>query len=267
MELIGQLAACQLTIEAVIAELTAKGIEPEQVAAMRSQLAGLVDMRGAVAIAGGRELASMRAEVAAAVASAAEMVSAARQGGTSQNAADADLTPQQRAHRILSEVSRDVFERKVLDPYLRFRDAEDERAYRQREKERKDEIAKALASNTPEGDRRAAELTLSQLSDAKSHGADRSPDFARLQQQATEARQSLNEDKAAAVAQAGPSQAPVIKTALAIPSDADIQNAINATLALGNANSAKTHEGDIGHGLGGRTAVAINRASGGPSVS
>lgn len=243
-ELIGQLAACQLAIEAVIAELNAKGMGPEQVAAMRSQLAGLGDMRRTVAIAGGRELASMRAEVAAAVASAAEMVSVARQGGTTQNAADADLTPQQRAHRILSEVSRDLFDRKVLDPYLRFASEEDKRAYRERERERKEQIDRAMALGTREGNRIALELVQEQLRDAKAHGADRAPEFHRMEQQADEATANLEPNAHLAIEQRAP-QAGNVSAAQASDDLSDIASAMKAAGVTTKAD----HGIAFGHGV------------------
>lgn len=73
----------------------------------------------------------------------------------------------------IEAVGRDVFEKRVLDPYLCFASAVDEEAYRKRERERDEFRTHALALRTPEGDRRELELAQDQLRDAGGHGRDR----------------------------------------------------------------------------------------------
>jgi hypothetical protein len=74
-------------------------------------------------------------------------------------------------------LSRDLFERRIFDPYLHFGSAEDEADYRAREAERQRLIAGDLAHHTPDGDLRAAIREAGQMADAGSHGASASPDF------------------------------------------------------------------------------------------
>lgn len=91
---------------------------------------------------------------------------------TTQLAATADAS-----RREVQSLQTDLFERRIFDPYLDFRSAEDEREYRGREEERRRYIAQQLAAKTPEGDLNAAGATMGQMLDAHSHGAGRSPEF------------------------------------------------------------------------------------------
>ncbi|WP_231471573.1 hypothetical protein [Novosphingobium sp. CECT 9465] len=80
----------------------------------------------------------------------------------------------------MDALNSDLFEKKVLDPYLRFENAEEEAAYRKREQERKEEIDRLRAIGTPDALRQAAQLQLDQVQDAGDHGAKDSPDYPRL---------------------------------------------------------------------------------------
>ena len=74
-------------------------------------------------------------------------------------------------------IARDVFERKIFEPYLRFSSKEDEAEYRKREAEARKYIDAQLAKRTPEGDLNASGGMIGQMLDAHTHGAGNSPDF------------------------------------------------------------------------------------------
>lgn len=122
---------------------------------------------------------SIRNEIAAAIAVAANLGEQARQSISQRGSLDL-ATAQARTRATVLEIGRDIYERRIFDPYLRFTSAADEEAYRRREEENRRAIADALAENSPEGDLRAARITDRQLQDAGAHGADASPEFRRL---------------------------------------------------------------------------------------
>jgi hypothetical protein len=74
-------------------------------------------------------------------------------------------------------LARDLFERRIFEPYLRFSSEADRIAFRQREREHKRYIDAQLAKNTPEGNYNASTGIVAYVLDAKDHGADRSPDW------------------------------------------------------------------------------------------
>ncbi len=131
----------------------------------------------------GMPLAALRAEIASAVAatlaytSQVSSATIASQATTAQQAALHEASANVR--QSVSDFTRDFYERRIFDPYLRFTSAEDEEAYRRREEERRLAIDKAQAENTPEGNLRANRLAIEQLRDAGAHGADRSPEYRR----------------------------------------------------------------------------------------
>ena len=64
-------------------------------------------------------------------------------------------------------------------------------SYRRDEAKRKEEIEKAMALHTPEGDLKANILAIDQLKDAGAHGATASPDYAATMQNLTTTKTSL----------------------------------------------------------------------------
>lgn len=185
-ELTGAIAAAQIDIAYAIAELARSGADSS---ALTSQNSALQHLQRTVGSANLGSLLALRGEVAATASSATNLANQAINSAASSAAAQASLTPAERARASIEALNRDLFEKRVLDPYLRFNSPEDEEAYRKRERERKEEIDRAMALGTPEGLRRAAELTHDQLRDADEHGAGRSPDFGRLMNRANEARE------------------------------------------------------------------------------
>ena len=135
-------------------------------------------------VGGAKGVAALRAEIASAVAdtraytsSVSGIVGIAQTSPAEQAAQAALRDASAAAHRTVSDFTRDFYERKIFDPYLKFASVEDEEAYRRREQERQRAIEKAQAENTPEGNLRANTLAIEQLQDAGAHGADRSPEF------------------------------------------------------------------------------------------
>lgn len=146
----------------------------------------------------------IRNEVAAAVASAGNFGQHVRMANDQRGNVDL-ATAQARTRATVLEIGRDIFERRIFDPYLRFASLEEEAAYRRREEENRRAIADALAENTPEGDLRAARIVNRQLQDAGAHGADASPEYqgilARSRQGVDQLSQAIGEPQAQAGAE------------------------------------------------------------------
>jgi hypothetical protein len=108
------------------------------------------------------------------------LVAQASQGGAVRSQATVTVATAAAATR--SEVQtdvRDVFDRKIFDPYLQFSSRQDEDEFRKREAEAKRYIEAQLAKKTPEGDLNAAGGMQGYLLDAHAHGAGASPEFKR----------------------------------------------------------------------------------------
>lgn len=207
-------------------------------AASRILLANVSGLLRAVGAASLGQLAAMRGEVSAATAAATELASEASSSSANGTAANANLSPAQRARAAIEALHRDIFENRVLDPYLQFASPEEEEAYRERERERKQEIDRALALGTPEGLRRAADVTQEQLRDAGEHGADRSPDFAGMMSQIGSAKESINAPTTASQAQAQ----------LPHPPSSEVADIAATLRAAGLSSDVAAHDGS-GHGL------------------
>lgn len=187
-ELTDAIAAAQNDIANAIAELAGSGADSSALANQSQALGQLLRTIGSANLG---SLLALRGEVAATASAATNLANQAVSSAANAAAANANLTPTQQARANIEALHRDLFENRVLDPYLQFKSPEDEEAYRKREREREAEIKRALALGTPEGDRRAADLVQDQLRDAGAHGADRSPDFAGMLSQNETARQVL----------------------------------------------------------------------------
>lgn len=187
-ELTGAIAAAQIDIANAIAELARSGAGS---AALANQGQALQQLQRTIGSANLGSLLALRQEVAATSSSASALANQAIATASSAAAAQANLSPAERARATIEALHRDLFENKVLDPYLRFASPEDEEAYRKRESEREAEIKRQIALGTPEGNRRATELLQDQLRDAGAHGADRSPDFADIVARTTGVNQAI----------------------------------------------------------------------------
>lgn len=139
-------------------------------------MAFLLSLKRQLTTAGVKQLAAISTEIAQVVASASSTARAAQQASTGSG----QIAPGQASQMVreaVADFEDDYFKKRKFDAYLQFTSEEDERAFRERERERQAEIQKALAQHTPEGDLRAGMLAEEQLRDAGAHGADRSPDF------------------------------------------------------------------------------------------
>lgn len=178
LALLGRTAAAQLDLERVIASLQASAMPiPTELLAQQGELATLIRE---VATAGTAELPALQRAIATAVAATSSAVQQAGQSASS-NVATLDLAERVKAARqTIESVGRDLFDKKVLDPYLQFSSPEDEAAYRKRERENAAAIEREKTKGTIEGDRNAAALLERQLLDAGEHGATASPDYDRM---------------------------------------------------------------------------------------
>ena len=87
---------------------------------------------------------------------------------------------QQRVQTSLGAMHHDLFEKKILDPYLRFESEQEEEEYRKRERARKEEIERLQKIGTPEAMKQANALIGEQLKDAERHGAGAAPEMEEL---------------------------------------------------------------------------------------
>lgn len=188
-ELVSQLAAAQSALENAIAEIARNGSAGTNLGPAQLQLSALVSLRQHVGFASGAALAALRMEVVAAASSATAV---AQQAASEISAVPGDpLTRAEAARRTIETVGREIFDERVLDPYLKFTSKEDEDAFRKRERERKEAFDRAMASGTPEGYCLAQQIQQGQLDDAAAHGAGDNPVFAKLKEQTKQAREDL----------------------------------------------------------------------------
>lgn len=173
--MLAQIRSAQADLDQLIAQLGNDG--GSDLASGQSQRQLLASLERSLAAGTNLSTGSIRNEIAAAITVAANLSEQARQSSSQRGSLDL-ATAQARTRATVMEIGRDIYERRIFDPYLRFASAEEEEAYRRREEENRRAIADALAENTPEGDLRAARIMDRQLQDAGAHGADASPQFA-----------------------------------------------------------------------------------------
>lgn len=245
IELAGAIAAAQIDIANAIAELARSGADSS---ALTNQSQALQQLQRSVGSANLGSLLALRGEVAATASSATILANQAINTATNAAAANANLTPAERARANIEALSRDLFENRVLDPYLRFASPEDEEAYRKRERERKEEVDRAMALGTPEGIQRAAELQQNQLRDAGAHGADRSPNYADMLKRSNAAFADLQPPHQAAEQAAIHSESASVRPAQPTPAD-DGFGDILATLKAAGVTTPAVQARDAGHGV------------------
>jgi hypothetical protein len=255
-ELSGALSAAQIDIANAIAELARSGADS---AALANQGLALQQLQRTVGSANLGSLLALRQDVANAATSATMLANQTISTTPNPAAAQAQQSPTERARQTLQSIATDLFDNKVLDPYLQFDSAKDEEEYRKRERERKSEIDRAMALGTPEGLRRANGLIQDQLRDAEAHGAARSPDYAGLVQRADAATADLQQSLQA--------PEPTPANALAQPTTSvertiadDGLGDILATLKAAGVTTPAFQASDSGHGV--KLAVAQGRDSG-----
>jgi hypothetical protein len=243
--LTGTIAAAQIDIANAIAELARSGADS---ATLANQSHALQQLQSKVGSANLGSLLALRSDVTIAATSATALANQAISTAANASLTNANLSPMQRARASIEAVQRDLFEKRVLDPYLQFASAEDEEAYRKRERERKEAIDRERAKGTLEGDRNAASILDQQLLDAGAHGADRSPDFADMVQQvksATADLQTVQQKQEAAITR--PSDKPTKGEQPAQSSD-DLGD-IFATLKAAGVTTPAIQAREAGHGV------------------
>lgn len=205
----------------------------------------------------------MSAEISGIIASAVSAARTIQTATASNGGATALAAASQAAREAASDFQDAYFKQRKFDPYLTFASEEEERAYRKREEERQKEIEKAMALNTPEGDRRAAQLAKEQLLDAGAHGADRSPDYQPLLDKLTSSNAELaaqiETTKSQEVASAVPQKAdPLDAPAVASP----IPPELLASLRAAGVKVPDQH--GTGHGIADNATKPAERGAGVP---
>ncbi|WP_263588661.1 hypothetical protein [Sphingopyxis sp. GC21] len=157
----------------------------------QSQLLKVGQLMRAIGSADASTLVAMQASVAGLVGEAQAIAQEGRDAANRADGGDTLTAIDARTRATVQRIGNDVFARKVFDPYLRFDSAEDEEAYRKREAEREATIKRELAKGTPEGNRNAAALLEEQILDAGAHGANASPDYTPMLNDAQKARAEL----------------------------------------------------------------------------
>lgn len=173
--------AAQFDLENTLAELDGSGGPTD---AVRSSLQTLGDLQRQVSTANPAFLNLLRSEIAGGAANARAIAQQMRSTSQAELAELALAAVDARTRATIERVAGDLFDRRKLDPYLQFASADDEAEYRRREAERKAYIERELARGTPEGTLNAAAAMAEQVKDAGAHGADRSPDFATMRNDA-----------------------------------------------------------------------------------
>ena len=249
-EMLGQIVAAQFALESAIAELMQAGGDPAIIAETRMQMPGLAELRQQVAVSSGSALISLRADINAASGASASAAQQARVAAT--NAASsmaADAIKRAEARQAIMSIGQDVFEQKVFDSYLRFSSAEDEAAYRKRERENKEAMDRESAKGTLQGDRNAAAILERQILDAGAHGANASPDYAPMLTQVRDAKAVLMQPVQQASAKSATQDAGRAPDASARPQPlaSELDDVLATLKAAGVTTDAGVGQG--GHGL------------------
>lgn len=193
--LLEQIAGAQQALEAqleILRHAATVGGDTASLAMAQNQLSRLGGLHQRIEQMHGGGLAAIRAEVMATVAASQTMSQQARISTVSAQAAEAALhAASEQARREVTDLSGDLFERKIFDPYLRFASSAEEEAYREREAERQRYIEDQLSRGTPEGNLNAAAATVAQVRDAGAHGADQSPAYRSTLGRATRSYEDL----------------------------------------------------------------------------
>lgn len=178
-ELRDQLAAAQRELDLAMLDMREAGADESAIASLRVQAQNLVQLQRALSDGGRSSVDALKGPVAAAIAASTTLAASGRDIALSSKGTDAAALAAVSAvtRRQVEDLSRDLYERRIFDPYLSFASPEDEADYRRREAEAKRYIDAELAKGTPEGDLNAAGATQGQMLDAAAHGADQSPEF------------------------------------------------------------------------------------------
>lgn len=180
-ELSSKISAAQTELEVRLTDLLnslATASNGLAITQAEAQLRGLALLQKRIDRADPASLSAMRAEIAASVAATQSFVQQVQSAGTGATADKVSLEQASEAARgSVTDFMHAYYDERKFDRYLQFASKQDEEEYRKREEERHREIAKAMAEHTPEGDLRAARLSVEQIKDAGVHGADKSRDY------------------------------------------------------------------------------------------
>lgn len=256
----GQIASTQAQLEGhieILRRAAGAGGDAGALGQAEAQLGRLGTLARRLEQAGPGGLAALKAEVLAANFAAQALAQQSRTvAATAQNTEVALHTAQHDARKAMDDFTRDFYERRIFEKDLRFASEEDERAYREREEQRRREIEKARAEGTPEGDLRAANLAIAQLEDAGAHGADQNPAYRTNLSGLKDARKQL----AAAIADhAKATPLPVQKTEQPVAEiglDPELVASLRAT------GVTVTDQQGNGHGVNQRHAATSLRSTG-----
>ena len=178
--LLSQARSQAATVQRALQAVAADGVLYPELAGAANQLSGAIsDLESALQSSNfnlrAADLSTIRSMVQSGAISS--LVSQASTQASVQAAARTVAATAAETRNETQAVARDVFDRKIFEPYLHFSSKEDEAEYRRREAEAKRYIDAQLAKHTPEGDLNAGGGTLGQMLDANVHGAGNSPDF------------------------------------------------------------------------------------------
>lgn len=252
-QLAGELSAAADQLQAAITTLIASDIPA--VAACKAQLRDIVALKQGVANASPAALTALSSQIAAVAASAASSAQSAVAQGSSGGAQMSQLLTAQGASRQAVNAAMDGM--KDLDPYLKFTSAEDERAYRERERERRAAIEREQSKGTPEGELAASQLALAQMNDAKDHGAGDSLEFQRLFDGVATTNAALKSEVRSAAKEQQVQSEPAQSRPAVPATSSELADTMAALKAAGVRPSAATTEG---HGLNAADAAAIKAA-------
>lgn len=195
-----QLADAQAALSANIVELRQSGASADVVSQGEIQIAALMGLKRRLETASPATLAAIRQEIVSSVAAATKIAQQAQTATASEGQGVVGMSlvaANEAARATATAFEDDYYKKRKYEAYLHFTSPEDEAAFRRRETERKLEIEKALALETPEGTLRALTLQQAQLRDAGEHGASESPDFAGDMNNLDEAKNNLAASRAA----------------------------------------------------------------------
>ena len=196
--LLVELMKAQTELASAVTAMQRDGADPVLVSEGENQRQLLAALQSQLAN-GSLSVAALRDAVSSGVAASAAVVQQAR--AQTGNAREANLqalhTASAEARRSTEDFVQAYYEDREFDPYLHFQSEEEERAFREREAERRKAIEEALASGTPEGDILAGKLAHDQMVDAGQYGADESPDYGPMLNELSRANKSASTAQAA----------------------------------------------------------------------
>lgn len=248
-----QIAGAQGELESNIEVLRRAAVAGGDAGALgqaEAQMQALTRLQHKIGRADPSTLAAIRAEVVASVAASVALTQTARTSAANAQTTEVALhAAQAEARKVVDDFTHDFYERKIFEGDLKFTSPDDERAYREREEQRRREIEKARAEGTPDGDLRATSLAIAQLEDAGAHGAKANAAY----QPTLDGLQSARRDLAARISPPKAITPPPPTTEASTPIDADLIASLRA------AGVVVADQQQQGHGVAPRDTAAATR--------